>query len=796
MAVEFPPFVSPHQSEDHLNKFTYTRIANTYVYRQEEVLSKKTTGLYLCSSEKKLISTGDSIFHCKYGSSVSHLFICDGVVDCPFDNSDEMQDCHLFSNAQNKLMTFSSCGTLFYMTVDKLCFPYFPKDNFKLSYDKTEHFSYDLINDLVSDTGPEGQDEQELLTILTSFSMTSCTLPHELPCLQGHSKCYSISDICKYTLNYNSPLVPCRNGNHLQNCRRFQCNSMFKCTNSYCIHWSYVNDGKWDCPDGEDENNTHMCSNMFKCKGLRMICIHLVNVCDKYMNWPYNDDELLCNLTDIKCIQQCSCFSLAIACKYSEYNFPIEVEYPYISVYLENTYDFRMETINNKFPQTIFGIFLSNNIGDICEIDLPITIIYLDFGFNHIHNLYQGCFRSSLEIRLIFIDNNLITHIQAYTFWPLFNVSLISLCNNPIFATSKYIVPFVYIKYFSMKNSTPVSIDSNAFYHSNIEVIDVSDFHICCLPQIKSQCVARKPWYISCDSLLNKSIITNMCILVIVLKLCITFLSFVIQNLVREVQTAAFGTIVLSLVFNNLLCVIYLSFIVIADLMYQMTYAVNDVAWRSGPICFSAFGSFLSFTISSQILHVLMSTSRLMVVVSPIKTKFKSPNFIVKCVFHIYTSVLLFTCCFTFIIKYTEAILPFKLCFPFIDPTNSVNILHNITYLICISQLVCLLIICIQNTVLFKVFQHSEQTTNKSFSDMALKRTLVMGTGSVVFCFFPTSILYIAFLMLPKYPINLISWTVVVIVPITALVYPSFFIAMNLKKVVGTYKMDNILQIF
>ena len=729
--LSFHHFLSPHSSEEYLYKFTYKRFANTYVYKHEEILSKKTTGLYLCSSEKKIISTGDNVFHCKYGSSVSHIFICDGVVDCPFDNSDEMQHCHLFSNAQNKLKAFSSCGTLFYMTVNRLCVPYFSNDNLKVSHDQMSHVIYDLINDLVSDTGPEGQDELELITILTSSNMTLCTLPYELPCVQGHSKCYSISDICKYTLNYNSHLVPCRNGNHLQNCRGFQCNSMFKCTNSYCIHWSYVNDGKWDCPNGEDENDTPMCTGMFKCKGSRMICIYLGNVCDKYMNCPFDDDELSCSLTDIKCVYQCNCFGLAIACKNSENIFAIEVEYPYISVYLEHMYDFRMNSMKNKFPQTVFGIFLSNDIVDICQIYLPLNIIYLDLGFNHIHYVYQGCFRYSLKIRFIFMDNNLITHIKEFAFWPLFNVSLISLCNNPILAASKYIIPFVYIKYFSMKNSTPASIESNAFYGSNIEVIDVSDLHICCLTQIKSQCVVNKPWYINCDSLLPNIIITNVCILVLVLMLCITFLSFFIQSLVRKVQTPAFRAIVLSLILNNLLYVIYLSFIVIVNLTYHMNYIVNDVVWRSSPVCFAAFSSILSFTISDQILHVVMSTSRLMVVVSPMKTKFKSYSFVVKFLFHIYTSVLLFTFCFTIIIKYRKSILPFKLCFPFIDPTISVNILHNITYLICVSQFVCLLIICIQNTVLFKVFQHSKQTTNKSFSDVALKRTLIMGTGSV-----------------------------------------------------------------
>ena len=106
---------------------------------------------------------------------------------------------------------------------------------------------------LVADIGPKAEDEPQLTSILTSPNKTSCSLPYQIPCIYGHTKCYNVSDICKYTLNEQNHLVPCRNGNHLQNCREFQCNSMFKCINSYCIHYSYVNDAKWDCPNGEDE---------------------------------------------------------------------------------------------------------------------------------------------------------------------------------------------------------------------------------------------------------------------------------------------------------------------------------------------------------------------------------------------------------------------------------------------------------------------------------------------------------------------------------------------------------------
>ena len=36
--------------------------------------------------------------------------------------------------------------------------------------------------------------------------------------------------------------------------KRAVCNMRFKCELAYCIPWNYVCNGRWDCPNGEDEN--------------------------------------------------------------------------------------------------------------------------------------------------------------------------------------------------------------------------------------------------------------------------------------------------------------------------------------------------------------------------------------------------------------------------------------------------------------------------------------------------------------------------------------------------------------
>ena len=92
----------------------------------------------------------------------------------------------------------------------------------------------------------------------------------------GHPKCYEISEICNYKLDSMNHLHPCRNGEHLQNCRMFECNMMYKCPRYHCIPWYYICDGKWDCPGGYDEStiqncgSDRLCANLFKCKNSEM----------------------------------------------------------------------------------------------------------------------------------------------------------------------------------------------------------------------------------------------------------------------------------------------------------------------------------------------------------------------------------------------------------------------------------------------------------------------------------------------------------------------------------------------
>ena len=146
----------------------------------------------------------------------------------------------------------------------------------------------------------------------------TCLYPGELPCENNYNECFNVTSICIYQLNFNNHLIPCQNGRNLEHCKTFMCDSMLKCATVYCIPWSYVCNGRWDCPQGDDEsicNENEICKIMFHCRNTRQMCLHLANTCDGHNDCPLGDDEMLCEMKLIDCPSYCLCLLYAIHCR-------------------------------------------------------------------------------------------------------------------------------------------------------------------------------------------------------------------------------------------------------------------------------------------------------------------------------------------------------------------------------------------------------------------------------------------------------------------------------------------------
>ncbi len=251
---KFPPFFVP--SNDTISFQRYVNVHTLHPVSTENI-----SGAFCIVPQSWLfLNFYQNIFQCNDKSLISAQYVCDEKPDCPGPETTDEKHCQCtsLSNVTKmcQFVTVSSekkkCSPLFENTIDGRCVPYREKSllSTTVSETHTEGQMYHCTNgmlihaerqdDLVTDCQPTGEDEH----ILRRTIFHPCAFGYQIPCREGHSKCFNVSQICTYTLSIEGHLRPCRTGEHLQECKNFECNGMFKCPNYYCVPWHYTCDGK------------------------------------------------------------------------------------------------------------------------------------------------------------------------------------------------------------------------------------------------------------------------------------------------------------------------------------------------------------------------------------------------------------------------------------------------------------------------------------------------------------------------------------------------------------------------
>ena len=135
--------------------------------------------------------------------------------------------------------------------------------------------------------------------------------------------------------------------------------------------------------------------------------------------------------------------------------------------------------------------------------------------------------------------------------------------------------------------------------------------------------------YILFCNLAKTHLMKGLFISLSVLPILLNFISF-LKHVTTTMSHKTFSFAVIAINLNDILCGIYLGCIWIADLMLKSKFQVKEHLWRSSIVSFSAFWIMMWLTILTQFVLIFLSSSRLMIVIHPIDTKFKRTNFVCK----------------------------------------------------------------------------------------------------------------------------------------------------------------------
>ncbi len=628
----------------------------------------------------------------------------------------------------------------------------------------------------------------------TRSAERNCDKQGHLSCASAMNVCYNFSQICSYSVDEANNIIPCRGGEHLQNCTMFECNMMSKCPSFYCIPFRSVCDANWDCPLGTDEQHCwefQKCTNMFKCHGT-MACIHLGDVCNKVNDCKNKDDEALCILYMQKCPKECQCSGLTILCSTGAFHdkMMFSLEQPYDSIEILDMSSVAHLHLNFSY--------LSTASATRCCLKSCVVfwnskeLKFLNLSHNCMKELHNQCFSQSPKLMVIIVRNNQIQHVKMLTFVGLKRIQILDLSNN-CFSTMLAFsdLELHTLQVLSIQNNTFENLKENIFVAVYIGYLQTGETFLCCFLSPDSQCSAEVPWYFGCTGLLpNLGIKISIYVVSTVIFLA-NIISIVLQVMSgkKSKNLLAFAVTVQWINVSDLTCSVTLIILWIADILYGVSFVYNDSNWRSSTACHIIFAAALNFFFLHPLLLSFLSYSRYEAVRKPVKTFLLDHKSILKWLIIFTVASMLLSSGLTFATWITadKHQLPFFLCSPFIDPAASVALVDILTWVTSVISSGSSIFVFVVYIKLFLSLKSSKNTQKGKISGEKSTRTLlyqlVIVTASNILCWIPTSVVYLTLTYLDKYPVDILIWTFVVVTPTNSFVNPVVFIVTTLRKI-------------
>ncbi len=745
IGVKLVAIISPKLHNNfYVTSHTFDYIWLRIIHQQEKINTRDARGFLIF--EDVVPDTNSEIykpltFQCSTGEMVSSVFQCSETNDCA--SPAEKNICNwsrlFFQVFSSKAETFTR--TMPSQISEGVNATFVCQDNNSISMSQ--------VDDLIPDCR-NAEDEQIVHGTVARHYQSECFDPNNIPCKTGHPLCFHLTDICVYRLNKLGDVVPCRTGSHMEECRSFQCNGKHKCPNYYCVPYTYVCDGKWDCPTGNDESPTcahpRQCKYLYRCHKSE-VCIHILDICNNILDCPQEEDEMMCELLGTVCPKDCHCFHFALMCVKVELGQSDFVELAYYSLYISscdiNSTQFFHAVDNVKILSLPF-----NKVTSVClDMKYYHALQVLNLTMNKISSLVHFCFFNQSDIKSITLKQNLISTVRTNAFHSLQAIELIDMTDNNLDHLSKHTFVNITSKFvLVLLGNSLISFDVPVFQNAPPALVNSDCPIVCCIfPQgnfCKSQLVTCNnlipKWYL--QFLLNTSA-------VMLLLLSVTAWGTPKRSKIHcqgKGGKGAFYSIVQFFAFPNSFLAGYFAMIVIADERSDDTESgyFNSIAWKGSTICFILFCSMLIFFLAYAFLTTIMSVARYRVVKNPFSSRFKSERFVNCLLSGVFILTVFMGVLVTFVVaQFTENN---YFCFPLLrsaDLSVSVSVMSSIA---CI-QVTCLLLETIGSCFLIKELNINpdlKKRKDKQTPNKYVIRKLLIFVISHFLCWVPSLIVY------------------------------------------------------
>ncbi|KAK3760850.1 hypothetical protein RRG08_034692 [Elysia crispata] len=516
-----------------------------------------------------------------------------------------------------------------------------------------------LYDDVIQCRGPEGPLDK----ILGALDAYNCSGS------DGNSYINNWAPKCVLFHDSFGEIIGCRDFAHLADCQDFVCPTGYaKCPASFCIPIAYLNDGKQDCDQGQDESPQQLenSGNLFKCHPLRLQYVPLRSVCDGRKDCSQGEDELDCDST---CFPGFICLAGAIsAARYSTKRAPtswsfISPRTRYLDISGVKTPNFFKNYPKRNFRHLLFLNLSRCDINDIlhsnrhsisCNNEKDVkdfqSVQNFDLSHNQVTNVSDcSIIRLMKRLKVLNLSHNKdltyistiafvdlhhlkdldlsftgISKIFIHTFSVLRNLETIVLKQTRLTAID-FILPHKLV-YFNIEQTNVQNVRKDVFATLAVSAKEIhsSSYKVCC-PQVLGPRIPSHVCHFpadqavfSCTDLVRESPLRVMLWLVglaILLGNIVTLLYRLTWD--RKLLLKPYGLFVTNLGVADILMGCYLMSIAIADSKFQGEYVFHDHPWKKSHACWAAGTMATVSSITSTLFIFLITVDRLLAVYYP-----------------------------------------------------------------------------------------------------------------------------------------------------------------------------------
>ncbi len=574
----------------------------------------------------------------------------------------------------------------------------------------------------------------------------------------------------------------------------------------------HVCDSIWQCPYGDDEHQrickSWNCSGLFLCNQTPHICLHLVSICDGFADCQSAEDEMLCELPHV-CAKECQCLMYAVSCtQWSTVSLLlVSLLKNFISLHLNQVYtqhhNIRM-VINPT--HTNFLVWTYSHIDDICcaNQNQANNILYLDCSSNDVRILTVKCFGSFERLKVVVISHNNITTIKTSAFIASHKYALINLTGNAL-----------------------ITLDTFFFFHTNVYCLDIrfthwkvtfegslellvaklftDDSRLCCIcGGCTDHCSAPPRWPQTCVPHLFRNAVQKTLRFMFIFCIVFNFSAIVLttahilqatysqtlQNIYQHKQQANMKQSVPFLVnilwvnLNDIFASLHLLCVYISAVHFDNKFLMYSIHWLSSAFCKTLSFMSIMVSLSSLFLLNLLTFSRLFAAKYPFRRTFKSSTKILKLIVGGLGLNFIFSISVFHLYSFVEGndTMPWTTCSFHGDNKSSISVKAFLTVLI-VSQLSTVCAISCEHWQILSEMKRERpaMSTYQVKTGFFILQCLLTTVGCGV-SWIGSVAIYMASLVLPTYPTQIIVWNTILIVPIVSLMNPSVLVVLPILK--------------